>query len=408
MERKVSTLCLKIGMYVSRLDRPSLDTPFALSDFIINDENDIDNLKKFCEYIYINIEKGVEADTYLDEPTQINRHYLDDFLEDGKRQVEYHEQTTAFQEFPVAETALREANIKVTMIMDNLKAGEELDVQAVREAVQPMLDTMIRNSDALLWMLKVHEKDDYTYAHHTDNCALAIAFGKHLGLYKEDLRLLAMGMLLLDVGKTKIPAEIINKPGTLTKEEFAAAKKHVEYGVEILSDNPGISETIISMVLTHHERFDGSGYPRALKDSQIPVFGRIAAIIDVYNAMISKTPYRDAIAPQVVLGELHKWRNKYFQNELVEHFLQCLGEFPTGSLVEMTSGEVGIIVAQNKQERLKPTIMMLLDEQKKECEVSSMVDMVSNPVDSSGLELKILSSLKPGAYGADTSKGLGE
>lgn len=394
-------------MYISSLDRPSLDTPFLLPGFIINNDEDIENLKKYCEHIYINVEKGVEADSYLDEPAEMNRHYLDGFLENGKRQVEYKEQTTAFQEFPVAETALEEANSKVATIMDNIKDGGKIDVQAVRGAVQPMLDSMIRNSDALLWMLKVHEKDDYTNTHHTDNCALAIAFGKHLGMYKEDLRLLAMGMLLLDVGKTKISPDIINKPGSLTKEEFATAKKHVEYGVEILSDTPGISGTILSMVLTHHERFDGSGYPNGLSGTQISVFGRIASIIDVYNAMISKTPYRDAIAPHTVLQELRKWCDKYFQKELVEQFLLCLGEYPTGSLVEMTSGEVGIIVAQNKQERLKPTIMMLLDEQKNQCD-GTMVDMASNPTDSSGLELKILSSLKPDAYNIDTSKGLSE
>ncbi len=406
MERKVSTLSLKIGMYISSLDRPWLDTPFPMQGFTIEHNTDIDNLKKYCHYLFIDTERGVEADIYLDESAEVNKHYLDEFLTSGKRQVEYQQQASVFNEFPAAETALESATNTVASIMDNIRDGDNLDVEAVRKAVQPMLDSMIRNSDALLWMLKVQQNDSYRYTRATDNCALAIAFGRHLGLYKEDLRVLAMGMLLLDVGNIKISPEILNKAGTLTKAEFAVIQKHVAYGVEILRETPGLNDTIISMVLTHHERFDGSGYPHGLKGAQIPIFGRIAAIIDVYNAMTTKTPYRGAIAPHTVLQELYKWRNKYFQDELVEQFLQCLGVYPTGSLVEMTSGEVGIVIAQNSKERLKPTIMMLLGEQKKPAEVSTILNLATNPTDSSGLELKILHALRPGAYGIDPSRGL--
>lgn len=407
MERKVSTLCLKTGMYVSGLDRPWLDTPFLMQGFLIKDYEDVDNLKKHCKYVYIDIEQGVEADTYLDKPAGPDKHYLEDFLERGKRKVEYQEQMPTFQEFPVAETALEDATIKVANIMDNIKAGDNLDVQAVRETVQPLLDSMIRNADALLWVLRVQD-DEYAYMRATDNCALAIAFGRHLGLYKEDLRILAMGLLLLDVGNVKISPDILNKSGRLTKAEFAVVKKHVDYGVEILNNTSGITETIINIVQTHHERFDGSGYPNGLEGKQIPVYGCIAGIIDTYNAMTRKTPYREAISQHMVLQELYKWRNRYFHAELVEQFLQCLGVYPTGSLVEMTSGEVGIIVAQNMHERLKPIISMLLDEQKKPWNVSPVVDMSTNTVDACGLKRKILRALKPGAYGIDPQQGISE
>lgn len=408
MERKVSTLSLKIGMYVTGLDRPWLDTPFQAEGFVIHDDDAIDSLQKHCETVSIDTEKGIEAEIYLDEIEEVYQHYLDEFLENGKRQVEYHDQTTAFQEFPVAETALEEATAKVTLIMHCLMASSELDVQTVRQAVQPLLDSMIRNADAMLWMLQVQENRDYTYSHSTDNCVFAIAFGRHLGLYKEDLRLLAMGMLLLDIGKTKISPEILNKPGTLTKTEFATAQKHVDYGANILKQSPDISEVIIEMVATHHERHDGSGYPHGLSDIHIPMYGRIAGIIDCYSAMTSKTPYRDAIAQHTVLQGLEKWRGKYFHDALSAAFIQCLGEHPTGSLVEMTSGEVGMVVAQNADDPQKPTVMILLDEQKKESELSTMVDMTSQPTDSSGLELKILHALKPGAYGIEPSKGTAE
>ena len=402
MERKISSHNLKFGMFVSNLDRPWLDTPFPMQGFTVQDENDINSLKEYCHHLYIDTEKGVPADTYLDHQIEQNKHYIDDFLSQGKRRVVYEEHNTVFNEYPTAEHALESATLTVANIMDNVKAGDNLDVQKVREAIQPMLDSMIRNSDALLWMLKVQQDNSPLYTRARDNCALGIAFGRHLGMYKEDLRLLAMGMLLLDVGTTKISPDIMNKKGALTRAEFSVMQKHVEYGVEILKNTPGIDDAIINMVLTHHERLDGSGYPQGLEKTQIPIFGRIAAIIDVYNAMTTKTSSRDAIAQHTVLQELYRWRNKYFQHDLVEQFLQCVGVYPTGSLVEMTSGEVGIVIAQNRKARLKPTLMMLLDEQKQPYEVHTILDLASDPEDASGLELKILHALKPGAYGIES------
>lgn len=409
MERKVSTIDLKIGMHVANLDRPWLDTPFLLQGFIIEREDEINALQQHCKYVYIDVEKGTEADAYLDDkPNLPSNQYVEDFLEGGKKRVDYEEKQTAFHELPAAEVALESAANKVAMIMDNLKAGDNLDFGAVRNAVQPVLESVIRNSDALLWVSEMQKKDKYTYAHSLDNCALGIAFGRHLGLYKEDMRNLAMGLLLMDVGKVKVSDDILNKTSTLSVDEFDEMKKHVYYGVELLRNTPGINDTIINIVLTHHERYDGSGYPYGLKEKQAPVFGRIAAIIDCYTAMTSTSLYRAAIAPHKALQTIYNWRNKYFQDELVEQFLQCMGVYPTGSLVEMSSGEVGMIMAQNRVQRLKPKIMMLLDENKRPYEVSKIVDLTIQATDASGVELSIISGLKPGAYGIDTSQVLSD
>jgi len=157
------------------------------------------------------------------------------------------------------------------------------------------------------------------------------------------------------------------------------------------------------MVQTHHERFDGSGYPGGLEGKQIPVCGLIAAIIDTYNAMTRKTLYRGAIAHHKVLQELYRWRDKYFQGDLVEQFLQCLGVYSMGELVEMTSGEVGIVIAQNPGDRLRPTVSMLLDELKNPWEANPRIDLSTDRVDENGIERNILRTLKPGAYGIGES-----
>ena len=398
MERIVNTQKLKIGMYICGLDRPWMDTPFLMQGFFIGDDKEIEDLNNYCKYVSIDIDKGIEADAYLDGNPGSAEDHLNEFLEHGDRYVEYEEEKSALEEFPAAKLALDKATAEITTIMDGINNGGNLDVQAVSAAVQPLLDSMIRNVDALLWMLNVQGDED-SYRTAMENCTLGLAFGRHLGLHMSDIRTLAVGMLLLDVGKFKVPADIINKPGTLTKKEFTEVKKHVEYGVDMLKKIGGFNEAVINMVQTHHERLNGSGYPNGLEGSQIPVFGRIAAIIDSYSSMSRKTTYRDAIAPHKILQELYKWRNKHYQAELVEQFLQCVGVYPTGSLVEMTTGEVGIVVAQNMHERLEPTICMLLDENKDPWQSNPIIHLSKNRVDANGVRRKILHALKSGSYG---------
>jgi len=398
MERMVGTQKLKIGMYVHALDRPWLDTPFLTQGYFITNNDDIADLKNYCRYIFIDSEKGIGADAYLDQEPGSVEDNLNHFLEHGERQVEYEDEKSTLEEFPEAKIALDEASDQIAGIMNDINSGGNLDVQAINESVQPLLDSMIRNVDALLWMLRIQDNEE-AYIQATENCALALAFGRHLGLHMPDIRALAMGMLLLDVGKFKVPPSILNKPGSLTKDEFTEVKKHVEYGVEILRNTGGINDVVINTVQTHHERFNGSGYPDGLEGLQIPIFGRIAAIIDTYSSMARKTAYRDPIAPHTILQELYKWRNKHYQTELVEQFLQCIGVYPTGSLVEMTTGEVGIVIEQNLRERLEPTLCMLLDKQKNTWEGHPIIDLSKNRLDADGIRRKILHALKSGAYG---------
>lgn len=401
MERMVSTLNLKIGMYVSGLDRPWLDTPFLTQGYFIRDIYEIDELISYCKYVFIDIDKGEEADKYLDVVPGSAEESLHDFLKHGEKLVEYKDEKPVLDEFPEAEVALNEAADKLGSVMGDVDNGGYLDVQGASEIVQPLLNSMIRNVDALLWMLKIQDSED-RYRQALDKCTLGLAFGRHLGLHMVDIRTLALGMLLLDVGKYKIDRSILDKPSALTKEEFNEIRNHVEYGVELLRKAGGISNTIINMVQTHHERLNGSGYPNGLEGNHIPLFGRVAAILDSYASMARKSPHSDAIPPHKILQELYKWRGTYFDTELIEEFLKCVGVYPTGSLVEMTTGEVGIVVAQNGRERLKPTICMVLDKDKNPWERKNpIIDLSKNLLDADGNRRKILHALKSGAFGIE-------
>jgi HD-GYP domain-containing protein (c-di-GMP phosphodiesterase class II) len=347
----------------------------------------------------------VDSTQYVSEAKKLkSNERLEKCLVDKTKLVEYVDTKTTTEEMPVARMAVDEASNRVVSLMESVKSGNDVDVHQVKGVVGPILESIIRNPEALMWLTQMRHKDSYTYSHSVDNCALAIAFGRHMGLPKEDMNTLAMGMLLMDIGKMKVPAEILNKTEPLTEEEFELVRDHVGHSVEILNNSDGIGIDIVNIALTHHERFDGSGYPNGLVGVQTPVYGRIAGIIDCYDAMTSKRPYGDPVSPYTALQEIYNWRNKYFQDELVEQFLQCLGVFPTGSLVEMHTGEVAIVMAQNKTRRMSPKIMLLLDKDKKPYEEYQVIDLINQPSSYDENPLTIFRGLDPGAYGIDSTE----
>ncbi|MBE9560196.1 MAG: HD-GYP domain-containing protein [Proteobacteria bacterium] len=392
-------------MYVSNLDRPWIDTPFLLEGFHIKTEEDLSALNQYCIFVFIDPERGIEASEYIEEAPRLRTNsYLERFLQDNKKKVQYENTKSTKEELPAAQHALEDASNQVAHIMDTVKEGKNLNIDAVRGVVEPILDSIIRNSEAYMWLSMMQKKSAYTYSHSVDNCALAIAFGRFMGLPKKDLRTLAVGMLMMDMGNVHVPEGILNKKGRLTEAEYRIVKKHVGQGVAILKTTEGMNEDIINIALTHHERFDGSGYPSAIQGTQIPVYGRMAAIIDCYDAMTSHRPFSAAKSPYAALQNIYNWRGSAFQPELVEQFLQCIGVYPTGSLVEMSNGVVAIVLEQNLTQRMRPKIMMILDEDKKHFMEYKIVDLSKEFEDSGNLPLNIYRGLDPETYGIDPSE----
>ena len=405
MDRKVNVAYLKTGMYVSNLDRPWIDTPFLLEGFMIKTEEDLSALSKYCTYVYIDTDRGIGASEYIEEAPRLKTNlYLERFLQDNKKKVNYENTKSAKEELPSAQTALEDASNQVAHIMEDVKEGKNLNIQAVRGVVEPILDSIIRNSEAYMWLSMMQKKNSYTYSHSVDNCALAVAFGRFMGLPKKDLRTLAIGLLMMDMGNVRVPEAILNKKGRLTEAEYRIVKKHVGHSVEILKNTQGMTEDIINIALTHHERFDGSGYPGALQGTQIPVYGRMAAIIDCYDAMTSNRPFSAAKSPYSALQNIYNWRGSAFQPELVEQFLQCMGVYPTGSLVEMSNGEVAVVLEQNLTQRMRPKIMLILNEDKEHMNEYKTIDLAKQFEDASHLPLNIYRGLDPGSYNIDPTE----
>lgn len=395
--KKISTLDLRPGMYVSELDRPWREADVLFQGFYVNTLEQIEELRNKFRYVYVDVWRNGQPGATTDNGTE---DALDGELRKicghPKRDNVYRDASSVEEELVIAQEVHKQASETVAEIMRHLQVGHTLKLAMIHNVVTDLMQSILRNPDAFSWLTHLKKKDGYSYIHAVDSCALAITFGRHLGLPRESLISLGTGALLFDVGKTRLPDGLLNKPGRLSPEEYQVMKKHVAYGVEIVAHISHGGMEMVDMVRAHHERFDGSGYPNGFRGADIPLFGRIAGILDCYDAITSDRSYQRAISPHQALRVLYNARDKAFQEELVEQFIQCLGVYPTGSLVELVSGEVAIVIAQNRVRRLRPRIMLILGHDKVALNNFETVDLDR---ETPGKTLEIARVLDPGTYG---------
>lgn len=398
-EQKVSVSDVKIGMYVSRLDRPWLETHYLFQGFHINSVDDIRELREHCEYVYVDPERGEPAARVMQTVQKEDDDAVVDVFKRSTGDTRYPVQTTVKEELQAC-TEARSKSIKViSNVLAELKAGRSIKVQTVRQSIAGLMESILRNPDAFFWLTRLKNKDDYAYAHCVDACGLAMAFGRHLGFSKPELENLAVGTLLFDIGKLQLPEELLKKPGRLTTDEYKLIRRHVEFGTKMVSEMKGVNKEIIQTVFNHHERHNGSGYPRGIPGNKIPVNGRIAALVDCYDAITSERAYSRAISAYDAVQMIYEWRDKDFQADMVEQFIQCIGLYPTGTLVELSTDEVGLVLSQNRVRRLRPKVMLVLDGNKVAYEFNPTLDLIEDPEDDNGNVIEIKRPLAPGTYG---------
>jgi HD-GYP domain-containing protein (c-di-GMP phosphodiesterase class II) len=408
---------LDIGMYVSGLDRPWLGTPFLTQGFCIEDQAEIDRLQEYCEYVLVDSHRSRQPGGLLQRKMRTDRHRPTAADKaDGRRRVPverifegrtikpYQDHSVWEEEHPRAKAALSILTADLNGIFEQVSDGGKINVIKLKKSVEPIVDSISRNPDAALWVARLKRHDSYTYQHSLGSAIWSVSLGRQLGLPKHDLRSLAMGCMLMDVGKLRVDPALLQAERELTLEEAAQMAGHVDYGLEIIKDSGVINQDVIDMVAHHHERFDGSGYPNGLTQDRIPAFARIAAIVDTYDAITSKRSYAQPISPSDAIRMLYKSRDAEFQAELVEAFIQAIGIYPAGTLVELSSGEVGVVVAEYRSRRLRPKVMLLLDASKAPLPTSRIVDLQQTAPDESAASLSISKSLEPDAYGIDLTR----
>lgn len=395
---------LQIGMYVSKLDRPWIETPFPLQGFYVRDLAEIDQLRRHCRNVTIDLARSRGAiEPVRHDPAPVKREADVKPAAKARRPV-YQNLVSMPQEVNTSRELHARFADSVTSVYQRLSRGGGVDVEAAREVTGQVVDSVIRNPDAMVWLSRVRSKDAYSY-HHAFRCAIwGAVFGRQLGISKPVLEQLALGLTLMDVGKARLPDGLLNKKGILSPSERVELRRHVDYSLDILSGMPGMEAPVLQMVAEHHERFDGSGYPRQLSGKAISPLGKIAGLVDTYDAMTSERPYARALTSVEAVSRLYDLRNTEFQAQLVEEFIQAIGVYPTGTLVHLSSHEVGVVIAQNPERRLRPRLLVLLDGDKKAVARPRYLDMMTTTHDSRGEPLRIITSLLPGSFGVDPAK----
>lgn len=393
-EKKVNVAYVRPGMFISRLDRPWLGLPFPLEGFLLQDARELDLLRKYCDVVYVD---PARSTIRLPRPEELEK-----APEQRLRVTNYVNTRSHDEEFPHARLAFDQASALTEALIADIRAGKKLHLDNVIAAVEPVVKSVLRNADTFLWISRLRKLHNYDYNHALNCSLLATLFGRHMGFHEEVLINLAMGGLLLDVGKSEVPESILLHPGPLNDAERIQVRRHVGLGLRAI-EAAGIREPVVlAMVGGHHERHDGSGYPFGLVRNQIPLFARIGAVVDTYDALTSARPYRPALAAHQALQSIYRFRDKHFQSELIEQLMQCLSVYPTGSLVELNSGEVAIVLAQNQARRLRPQVMVLTTADKQRLEQFYVIDLL-NQAGTSGSDapMEIASTLEPGAFGID-------
>ena len=413
VESQVDVSELAIGMHIIRLDRPWEDTNFLLQGFVIRHQSEIDALRAQCDFVVIegrvNTAPHPKPEKALPKASGLKRLFSRKAAPapssgtanpvPPRTRVTYINKVDAGREMETAVIRFEEAQKTAKSIMSGLRVGRTLDLNNARTVVNSCVESVLRNENALLLLTKIKHQDEYTAEHCINVSILAAAFGKHLGLLEGEIRNLALCGLLHDVGKTRIPDEILNKPGALTPKEFDVMRQHTTHGRTILMGTSNSLNTAVDVAFSHHERMDGSGYPRALQAQQIPYFAKVIGLVDTYDAITSSRVYDRGRASMQALEIIHKYRGTQFDEELADAFIQMIGVYPPGSIVEMLNGEVGIIIESHPRHKLRPKVLMVRESDKTMMTPYKSLDLMTSPEDGAGNVYQIAREVPDGAHG---------
>lgn len=375
MIKKIKVERLKPGFFVHDFNCGWLNHPFFKNRMMLKSDKDVEKIVAHgIDEVYIDTDAGLDVD---DAPTQQEvERAIDNELE-GLTRVK----SSKRAEVPLAErvdqskTLIIESKFTTQCLLDGVKFGNPLDMSEIATLIDNVALSVADDGDTLVSLLRNKRRNEYSYLHSLSVASLCISFAQSINLDAEQVRELGIGGLLHDIGEVRIPSRILNKPGPLTDDEFEIMKQHVTRGTEILQRTPRISEGSMTVTAQHQERLDGSGYPKGLRGDAIDLFGQVAAIVDVYDALTSARSYNVPLPPTAALRKLYEWSDMYLNRYLVEKFIAHIGIYPVGSLVRMRNGDVGVVLRHGENSLLRPVVRIIFDRYNRRVNDTSEVDL---------------------------------
>jgi putative nucleotidyltransferase with HDIG domain len=296
----------------------------------------------------------------------------------------------------------------ISKTYDDIKTNQRVNVKSAKGLVSDMAENIMINPNAMQWLTYLKERHEYTLTHSINVCILALTFGRHMKLNRADLELLGLGALLHDIGKLKVPSEVLDKPGRLTPEEYEIMKIHPTEGYKILHVDELMPSESLEIVLHHHERINGNGYPDQLHGDHISLITKMSSIVDVYDAITSDRCYHDGISPYKALQNIYKWAKNDFDKQLVEEFMSCMGIYPVGTIVELNDAQVGIVLSATEKTRLRPVILLVKDRKEQFYKQRKVFNLSSQTWDEKSTRLEVKQVIEPKESGINVKRILEE
>lgn len=352
--KKIHVSDVQLGMYISKLDRDWLDSPFLMQGFLVESLDDIEVLADLCEHVWI--------DAFFEEwVNEVDRHIPSTT---PGYSVRYIQKLPPQEEHKAALGVYKAARRSTKTLLDEVRLGGVINTQEAKSTVDDCVSSILRNPDALIWMSKVRNEDDHTAEHCLNVCILAIALGRHLGLDEGALKNIGLCGLLHDVGKMRINASLLQKDGTLDERETKIMQGHTVHGRNLLMATHGIYHGVIDVAYSHHEKVDGTGYPRGLKSAGISLYSKMIAIVDAFDNMTAHRQAHRSVTCTEALKTIYRNRGTQFDEKLSLAFIKAVGLYPPGTIVELVCGEVAIVIETNHRHRHLPKLIKVLNADK--------------------------------------------
>ncbi|WP_275667853.1 HD-GYP domain-containing protein [Marinobacter salexigens] len=384
-QKKIAVQDLEVGMFVSDLDRPWHQTPFPIQGFHIRSEDDIRALVSYCKWVSVDVAEtrdSVELSKIAPQAFGSRTSRKNEGREKVqlpplsiREPVKYRAVTTLKREMKTSKKLLSDAGVALERLYASANTREAQDLRPVAAVINKMVHSVIRQPDALLWLSRMQQHDSHVYRHALNTSVWALICGRQLGLNEGLLNHLGLGCLLSQVGKTQLSEDLLNREGQLGAEEYAQYQTYVEKGMAIL-EGTGLSRAVLSVVQGHRERHNGSGYPCGIHGDRIPLLAKIAGLAEFFESLIEpRENQSEPMTPARAVTLLYDMRNIEFQDELVEGFIRAIGIYPTGSLVELTDGQRGVVVSHAPERRLWPRVMVMTGRDHAPLKTAKVVDL---------------------------------
>ena len=377
MLKKINVKQLQVGMHLKEFCGSWMEHPFWRNGFVITDPKDIASiLASSIKEVWIDCSKGLDVPAGEEAVSEAESDAeVEATMEQVAQEQRNVQPVSTAQEIQQAAKICRQAKRAVISMFEEARMGKAVDTGGAKKLVEEITDSVARNPGALISLARLKTADDYTYMHSVAVCAMMVALAKQLGLSEEQTRVAGLAGLMHDMGKAMIPMEVLNKPGKLTDAEFDIVKRHPEEGYRMLLTGTEVDPVVLDVCLHHHEKTDGSGYPKGLKDSEISLFAKMGAVCDVYDAITSNRPYKAGWDPAESLRRMAEWAKGHFDTQVFQAFVKSLGIYPIGSLVRLSSGRLGVVVEQTGKSLTTPSVKVFFSTKSNMRIVPEIIDL---------------------------------